>query len=310
MIVLVAKYRKLQTLSFLVSLQVMVTDLLTSLALLTGFISSVANKWVLGEYVCSISGFFLTFSTQTRLLLMCTFVIDRYLAVNCPYFYPKHNLKITITFSVCSWVFCLLMTGAMLPWLLDCYAFSFGGKMCLPSPRCSYPCSLFTPLYFAVVIIPATVLPVTLYIQLYCKARKIRQSLRQEAASVDVNLVTNEWKPIFTFFLLFLAIFVLIVPTTVISVILSFVAGGVDSPASYVVITANTCITFLLVVADPIVMMRDKDIKEVLSGIMNNISTCICQWRGRSPTERSPTVELRPLGRSLPEHPPLPGVTL
>ena len=60
LIVLVAKYKKLQTLSFLVSLQVVVLDWLLSIALFAGLSTTIANKWLFGEYGCAIIGFIFT----------------------------------------------------------------------------------------------------------------------------------------------------------------------------------------------------------------------------------------------------------
>ena len=97
MIVLVAKYKKLQTLSFLVSLQVVVLDWLLSISILTGLSTNIANKWLFGEYGCAITGFIFSTGSFARTLLMCVFVIDRYLAIVWPYFYPKYKLKVLLS---------------------------------------------------------------------------------------------------------------------------------------------------------------------------------------------------------------------
>ena len=129
-ITLVAKYKKLQTLFYLVSLQVVVLDLLLTITLLTSLVTTIANQWLFGEYVCAIAGWIVSTTTTARTLLMCVFVIDRYLAVAWPYVYPKHKLKVTVTLSVASWVFAVLISTAMIPGLLDCYSFKFTGNVC------------------------------------------------------------------------------------------------------------------------------------------------------------------------------------
>ena len=84
LIVLVAKYKKLQTLSFLVSLQVVVLDWLLSISILTGLSTNIANKWLFGKYVCAITGLIFNTGALARTFLMCVFVIDRYLAIIWP----------------------------------------------------------------------------------------------------------------------------------------------------------------------------------------------------------------------------------
>ena len=273
-IVLVAKYKKLQTLSFLVSLQVVVLDLLLSAALLTNLISSIANRWLLGEHMCAITGLVVSVTTITRTLLMGVFVIDRYLAVSWTYFYPKHKKKITLSLSIACWIFSLLIGIAMLPGLLDCYSFSITAKVCLTSSLCSYSCSIYVRVYSGITI-PVTVLPIFLYASLYYKARKIQKEMAVMASIAAAAAVKNhrkEWKATITFSLLFISLFVLIVPTTAVAIVIIAISpGGEFSPASYVILVLNSCVVSLLIVTDPIVIMRDGDVKEILKNIKNNI---------------------------------------
>ena len=163
-VVLVAKYKKLQTLSFLVSLQVVALDLVLAIASLPSLVATLANQWLLGEYMCVITGFILNTGATARTLLMCVFVIDRYLAVVWTYFYPRHKFKVTVSLSIASWVFAVLVSLAMVPGLLDCYWFRTNGKGCAPNAHCNFGCSVYVRACVSYVI-PATILPTILLLQ-------------------------------------------------------------------------------------------------------------------------------------------------
>lgn len=263
-IVLVVKYKKLHSLSYLVSLQVVVLNLLFSVTLIANLVSAIANQWLLGEYACAITGLLYNIAALTRTLLMCVFVIDRYFAVVWPYFYPKHKFKITVSISIAAWVFSAVVAIAMLPGLLDCYIFSVAAKTCLNSSVCGPTCFIYTRSY-SVVLVPATILPIVLYGLLYYKARKIQQEL----ATAHANY-RKEWKATITYSLLFFTLLVLILPSSAISIVATVSRSGDFSAASYAIIAINSGILALLVVTDPIVIMRDKDVKEVLYEIKNS----------------------------------------
>ena len=264
---LVAKYKKLQTLSFLVSLQVAVLDWLLSISIFTGLSTNIANKWLFGKYGCAITGFISFTSAVTRTFLMCVFVIDRYLAIVWPYFYPKHKFKVTVSLSIASWVFAVLVGIGMLPGLLDCYIFRPTAKVCGNSSLCSYSCLIYIRIYSAITI-PATILPVILYGCLY----KIQKELASNAAAVNANY-RKEWKATITFSLLFVTLIAVVLPTIVTSLIIAAIFPDGDySPGAYTVLVVAASSILLLTITDPIVIMRDKDVKDVLSKIKNAVS--------------------------------------
>ena len=266
-IVLVAKYKKLQTLSFLISLQVVALDLVLAIAILPSLVTTLVNQWLLGEYMCAINGFILNTTATARTLLMCVFVIDRYLAVVWPYFYPKHKFKVTVSLSIASWVFAVLVSIGMMPGILDCYSLRSTGKVCAPSSRCNLNCSVFIR-SLATYVVPATIVPVILYGLLYYKGRKIQKELASNAAA-NANH-RKEWKATITFSLLFFSLFVLILPNTIIEVVVrTAYAGRMFPAAAHVLLTVNSSVLSLLVITDPIVIMRDKDVKEVLIKLRN-----------------------------------------
>ena len=269
-IVLVAKYKKLQTLSFLVSLQVVVLDWLLSISILTGLSTNIANKWLFGKYGCAITGFIFSTGSFARTLLMCVFVIDRYLAIVWPYFYPKYKLKVTASLSVASWVFAVLVGVGMLPGLLDCYIFLSPGMVCNASSQCNGSCFIYIRI-FAAITIPATILPIILYGFLYYKARKIQKELASNAAANASH--RKEWKATITFSLLFFTLIALVLPNVLISITIAAISpDGIYSPVSYATLVVSSSWILILAITDPIVIMRDRDVKEVLSKIKNDAS--------------------------------------
>ena len=88
------------------------------------YINVIAFHWLFGDYMCIIVGF-VTFNAITvRTILMLVLTLDRFLSVFAPFFYPRHEYKITISLSIVAWVVSLLFSIIALPGLLDCYAFS------------------------------------------------------------------------------------------------------------------------------------------------------------------------------------------
>ena len=266
-IVLVAKYKKLQTHSVTIALQVVVLDLLLSVLYLLSTINSIANRWLLGEYMCAITGIFVFITSTVRTFLMFIFVIDRYLSVFWTYRYPKHKAKVIICLSIVSWLVPFLVSIPLLPGVLDCYSFNPMVWICTPDSLCNKNCIIYSSVLFAVVPFPLTVLPIFFYIKLYYKGRKIRKATVAEGSATD--LLQREWKATVTFFLLFLSVFLVIIPSQGATFIVSSVFPvGERPPAAYAVLVVTQYVTSLLIITDPIVIMRNKDVREILSKVI------------------------------------------
>ena len=265
-IVLVAKYKKLQTHSIVISLQVVVLDLLLSLYILLSVVSSIANRWLLGEYMCAITGMFGFIIALSRTFLMFVFVIDRYLSVFWTYFYPKHKVKVILCLSIVSWLLSVVISIPLLPGILDCYYFTQTVWNCAFRAACHKNCSVYSNIFFAVVVIPLTIVPVFFYIKLYWRGRKIRKAMVAEGSATD--LLQREWKATITFFLLFLSVFLVTLPSITITVIISRVFPLAERPpAAYVLSAVSGSVTLLLIVTDPVVIMRNKDVREILTKV-------------------------------------------
>ena len=275
-IVLVAKYKKLQTHSIVISLQVMALDLLLSLIFLLSVVNSIANRWLLGEYMCAITGMSVFITTLARTLLMFVFVIDRYLSVFWTYRYPKHKVKVILCLSIASWLISILMSIPLFPGILDCYNFQAIVWICSFNSGCNKNCSIFSIIFFTALVIPFTVLPIFLYIKLYWRGRKIRKATVAEVSATD--LIQREWKATITFFLLFLSVFLVTVPNITVSVIISRVYPDDEPPpAVYVLSVVSVSVLSLLIITDPIVIMRNKDMREILYEVKASVIQKCCR---------------------------------
>jgi hypothetical protein len=173
-IVLVAKFKKLHNHSFAIAVQVAAVNLLRSLVLLVNQPNVMAGRWLFGEFMCAFTGV-IQGTILVRVLLMFAFVIDRYLAVFYPYWYPKHKGKIIICLSIVSWAMPLLSSIPFLPGLGDCYDFSLIVLTCI---RTSNKCSLASSVYLATFLVFSTIVPFIMYAQLFHKARKSKRKKR------------------------------------------------------------------------------------------------------------------------------------
>ena len=279
-IILVAKYKKLQYRSFVIALQVVVSNVILLLtAYLLRPITAIANQWLFGEYMCIITGYIYTTYLLLRVMLMFAFVVDRFLTVYLPYSYPKLSSKIVIPLCVSSWVFAIALRAIGFPGILDCYSFSPSTHLCIHNPGCSQPCGT-APIVFIIILgVPMTILPIVLYALLYLKARKVRRSQASmavtmaavsapEAKRIARDLQKREWKATITFFLLFVAVFVLTLPAVVAMIIAMALARIMGpSPIFYVITSISSTLIACLVIVDPIVILRNGDVREVLAQI-------------------------------------------
>ena len=139
---LVIRYKKLHTLTFGISLQIVVLNLIQLYgAIIFRLVTVITETWVLGIAVCVISGYIFNTVYNARAFLMCVFVIDRFLSIFAPYFYPRHSKKLIIPLCVSFCVISLLLQLLLLPGLFDCYSFSPTQGLCLLR-GCNNSCSI------------------------------------------------------------------------------------------------------------------------------------------------------------------------
>ncbi len=248
-IVLFAKYKQLQNLSFAISIQIVAVDLVISIVLtVLVLINLFAGKWVFGEFMCIIVGMLVFVIGAIRTILMFMFVTDRFFTIFFPFVYPKYRVKAIVSLCVFSWVSILLF--GIIALALDCYTFVPILWLCAIGTDCSTACFIFINLRSFVVMVPITVIPIILYIVLLIKAQKIKKSAPESFVG------HKDWKMTITFFLLFLSVFIVTVPSVTILVSTDIIYGdNYVPPAVYALQIFGSILLSLLVVTDPIIIM-------------------------------------------------------
>ena len=273
---LVIAYKQLHSLSFAVALQIVILDLLQLLLVFSfRLVTVVSEEWLFGAGMCVFTGFIFLSVYIIRSFLMCVFMTDRLLSIFAPYFYPRHSKKIMVTLSVVAWVGPLLYQVPVFPGLLDCYSFLAPRSLCSFDSSCNRSCFMFANFFIGIVFGPTTILPVLLFVLLYCKVKEIKKRNNVVHASGGHTTTgtrdaqrKRDWKAAITFFLLFVTAFAFTSPATILSVTFSALLR-VRGPSivMYVILALSTSASSLLVVADPIVIMRHADFKEVLQQV-------------------------------------------
>ena len=275
--VLILRYKKLQTVTFALALQVCAGDMINAAIIFpTSTVNAIAGRYVFTG-LCSTFGFLTFFLSLARTYLMFVFVLDRFCTVFMPFWYQRHRIKVVLPFSIGTWM--LAFTVALVPvrGLLDCYTVLRNSWMCYPSAGCAHQRECFVYRWMSYILSNALgIVSFMMYLILFRKARKLqnRVALPSEATGDAENRaetaqkLKQERKANFTFFLLFLALFgVLIPPTAFVLVgrLIIIIVGGTSLPTAYAVAELLVGYTIsLIIIIDPIVIMRNQDFREAI----------------------------------------------
>ena len=262
-IVLVAKYKKLQTVSFGIALQIVVLDLLLSTVVsLVGLTSSIANRWVFGEHMCALIGMAISINAAMRTVSMLVFVVDRFLLVFCPFAYPKYQFRTVVILSLASWL--LIVALGIIGYALDCYTYISFICVCAPAyDSCNSTCSMLWGLSAVFIMMPSRIIPLFLYAMLFIKAKRARKaivSLTQTSGSGSI--IKYDWKATITFFNLFMSVFASSLPSFALIIFTSIFYPGEKALPTLNILAA--CSLSLLPISDPILIIRNGDMKEVI----------------------------------------------
>ena len=272
-IFLVVKHKTLRNLSMALATQVIVVDLLSALAILPSSIANAsANRWLFGDIVCFIQGAVIFTLLYERSGLMFMLVIDRFLLIYKTYSYPKHRAKVVVALSIFSWLVGIIAAIIMFPGIINCYAFSRPQWTCISLSSCKTACSVIVLLIFIITLILCCI-SAFLYTLLFCKARKMSNTTPACDLSGDDDTRKREWKATITFFLMFVTLFIVTVPFGSFLIIghLAFKLSGSEIAVWYEVIRLCSFeLTRLVYVLDPIFIMRNRDIKEVISKLFTS----------------------------------------
>ena len=268
-IYLVWKFKRLQNLSFIVALQVVVVNLVNlTFRIVPVLITTTTEKWLFGEHACAILGCISFLTIISRGMLMLVLVIDRFLTVSMPFSLTKRRHRMMLSLIVIFWTISVLYSVALLPGLLDCYTFVPSRWRCLISPSCSDLCVVAGNVVQCVIILPYSVVPLFLYTALFLKARRFQNVIPSvNDLTDDGDAPKREWRATITFFLMFITFFAVIVPSIAVYMFSSSFFTASDKPLWFIIIEVAVTLLLILdlsVILDPIFIIRNKDVKEVM----------------------------------------------
>ena len=266
-LVLVFRFKKLRTISFGIATQIAIADMgVTITHGIPLVVNNIAGRWVLGLDLCIISALVILMLVTMRTLLIFVFSFDRFASVFAPFFYPKYSRRITILMCVLAWSIGIAISLIAIPPIADCYIFSEPALSCSITTTCSKKCTILLFTHMATIIIPAIFTTVGFFLALYIKGRKFRHQDSQMLGLTE-DMTDQEWRAMKTFFLLFLAVFAV----TILPYFLFNVAALFGNIVRALIVKLSTTIVSLLIITDPIIIMRNADVKEAFNILMKHI---------------------------------------
>ena len=277
--VLVLRYKKLQTITFSLALQVCIGDMINAAIVFpTSAVNAIASRYVFTG-LCSTFGFLTFFLGLMRFYLMFVLVLDRFCTVFMPFWYQRHRIKVVLPFSIGAWMLAFIVALTPVRGLLDCYAVVRNSWSCFPAAGCIHQRECFAYRWLSYILSNAFgVVSLVMYVILFRKARKLQNRVAiappseatgdAEDRAETARKFKQEQKANFTFFLLFLALIGVSIPPTAfvfVGRVIIIIVGGASLPTAYTVaeLLVGSTISVLFIV-DPIVIMRNQDFRETI----------------------------------------------
>ena len=266
---LVCRYKSLRTLSFAFGIQVIISNIFGSLVLSTvSFANVLANQWLLGEIMCRVIGAFRLGNSLLKSFLLAGLVSDRFFSIFFAFSYPRHRVKVMWLIGVSAYLIPAAMTVIL--GVLDCMAFSSASWICRVSATCSPQCTIIRQVVGFALFFPPRVIPAIMYTAMYCKGRMVRRTMEREMRRVSASEAHNERREnraTVTFFLMFFSLVIVTLPPGLVINIVDFTSSAAQSPWFYILNTISLNFLILAFIADPIFILRNKDVRDVYSKI-------------------------------------------
>ena len=291
--------KRLKTITYFHASQIIVLDIANAIAILpTSAVNALVGSFVFTG-LCPLLGLLLVFLSICRTSLMAMLVVDRFCTVFMPFRYGKRRTIVVTATSVASWIIAMVVSLAPLPGLLDCYEFQRLVWLCTPGEGCNYTnaCTAFRS-FLTTSLLLGSVVAFLLYSALLIKAKQIRHKI-EASESTMTNQSQDERDEVkqrglrerranTTFFFLSLALVgVILVPfifTTIGNLALTSFSSKPSTPAYIIISIIARSVFALLVIFDPIVIMRNPEVREVIGAIR-------AKMRGRVKCDRTSTTQ-------------------
>lgn len=200
-LVMVVSYKILHQRLMYLALQIVCIDLVYTLTIPPViFASGVSGEWLLGEAMCNILGIVHDFFAMFRFTTTLVLTLDRFISVFWPFFYSRRSLYFVLGISSAMYVVSILRALLPVTGILSCYVYIPTQKTCTAFSGCSTGCFWFIVGSTATVIIFGALIPLLLYIVLFCKIRTIKKQFANllpylgEGGGGDVSTVSSAGK--------------------------------------------------------------------------------------------------------------------
>ena len=286
-VILIARNKVLHKMAFFLALQLIVPNLIFSVTVLPFmFVTAILREWRLGEPVmCQLLGSIHDIVITSRYLIIFVLTIDRVIAVFHPFFHFRYGGRISIFNSIVAWILTLTRSITSLEGVLSCTKYVPTFKMCSGAPFCSEICRIHTVFFASILAVFGVIIPFVLYTILFFKAKIIRyrfiNSIRTQEVRSSVSLpnggdrsttadnrtnsATNEHnhRATVTFVILSAVIIGCALPPYILYTIQNILPAPIPDAMHILQIIVGRTLIYGLAVADPIVILRNRDIREL-----------------------------------------------
>ena len=286
-IYLVARHKVLHQMAFYLALQIIVAHLILSVIVLPFiFVTAVLREWRLGLVMCQLLGSIHDTVITSRYLLTFVLTMDRVISVFYPFFYLRHGGKISICNSIIAWTLSLARSVTSLEGVMSCTKYLPIFKMCSGAPFCSETCRIHILIFSAILAAFGVVIPFFLYIVLFFKAKMIRYrftnsiQIQQDSSSSvpsndgmnpaaaqsqsDSRKIKHNHRATWTFVILTAVIIGCALPPYILYTVENNIPGTSPPVLTILQIIVGRTLVHCLAVADPIVILRNRDVRELI----------------------------------------------
>ncbi len=191
-LVLIGRYKRLHQRLMYLGLHIVVIDLVYTLTIPPViFTSGVVGEWLLGDAMCNVLGVVHDFFAMFRFAMTLVLAVDRFTSVFWPFFYELHSVYLIMALVIGTYVVSVLRVLLPLDGVFSCFEYIPTFKTCTAYSGCSEKCFWLVVVNVVTIIIFGVILPLVLYIVLFCKTKAIKRKLGVVGRSFAVGGVSN-----------------------------------------------------------------------------------------------------------------------
>ena len=287
-IFLILRHKILHHRTFYLALHTCIINLVfTAIIHITSIISAFSGGWLLGDITCQIVGFFHDTLVSARFLFALVLAADRLMTVFLPFWYRRHGGKTALGMLTALWIWSLFRGILPLEGVLNCYAYIPTIKSCSIAFSCSDQCYKFGIFAITFLHTMSNLFPFFLYIVLFRKGRQIQKQLLGVRQMSERIWYQHNWRAIVTFLLLFIVLIGCGLPPLILFLAFQIELAVVGRPSVAITVLQLFIgrILFLSLSAiDPIVILRNRDVREVLKRTIQRHVTSNYHYTSRPST--------------------------